>query len=276
MSERGRKEADPALQAVIERLGALGRVPVDPVVQACHLTAMAGVRRSASRLGRVKLAAAFAAGLVLGGTGLASAGVLGETPQNTVADVAAHIGINLPGGTTRATEGCDGTTYENHGQFVRDGGDPHAPCGKPTVATTAGVSEDDGCRPPWAGKGNQGQRTPEAMAAHRAQCEGEAGGLDDVTPGTVPSTVPSRGRSEEAPGHSGAAPGKSAGTPGQSGSTPGRSHTTPGPDEHGKDAAPGVEGQTPGQSGSTPGQSGSTPGQSGTTPGQSGSTPGQP
>jgi hypothetical protein len=260
---------DPAVRQVVERLGAMGRVPVDPAVQARHLTAMAGVRRPASRFGRAKLVAAFAAGLVLGGTGLASAGVLGETPQNAVADAAAHVGIDLPGGTPRSTEGCGGKTYKNHGQFVRDGGDPHAPCGKPVVATTgstvqpgsAGTGSDHaGCRPPWAGKGNQDKRTPEAMAEHRARCGDDAG--DEETPVSVPSTtVPAQGRSEEAPGHTGAAPGKDGDTPGQSGDTPGQSGQTPDADTHGGDVAPGVTESTPGQSGDTPGQSGQAPAQ---------------
>ena len=80
---------------------------------------------------RSKVAVAFAAGLVLGGTSLASAGVLGNTPQNAVADAAGHVGLDLPGGTPRSTEGCGGQTYKNHGQFVSRGGDPHSPCGKP-------------------------------------------------------------------------------------------------------------------------------------------------
>ena len=70
---------------------------------------------------RSKVAAAFAAGLVLGGTSLASAGVLGNTPQNAVADAAGHVGLDLPGGTPRSTEGCGGKTYKNHGQFVSRG-----------------------------------------------------------------------------------------------------------------------------------------------------------
>lgn len=260
---------DPTTQAVVERLAALGRVAVDPAVQARHLTAMAGVRRRANRFGRAKLVAAFAAGLVLGGTGLASAGVLGEKPQNTVADAAARIGLDLPGGTPRSTEGCEGETYKNHGQFVRAGGDPHAPCGKPVVATTGqsenvGTADERGCRPPWAGRGNQDKRTPEAMAEHRARCAD-----DEATPtGNPPTSVPAQGRSEEAPGHTGAAPGKAGDTPGQAEETPGQAGGTPDADQHGKDVAPGVEGQTPGQSGETPGQSGQTPGQAGETPSQ--------
>jgi hypothetical protein len=260
---------DPATREVIQRLAAFGRVPVDPAVQARHLTAMAAARRPrAGRFGRAKVAAAFAAGLVLGGTGLASAGVLGEVPQNAVADAASRVGLNLPGGTARSTEGCpEGKTYRNHGQFVREGGDPHAPCGKPVVATTGGpgggaTEAPGGCRPPWAGKGNQDKRTPEAMAEHRARC-GDDGAGEEQTPSSVPSTLPpAAGGRDDAPGLDGSAPGKAESTPGQSGQTPGQSGDVPDAEDHGKDVAPGVTEETPGRSGQTPGQSGQTPGQS--------------
>ena len=173
------------------RLRALGQTPVEPAVASAHLTAIAAVptgrsvRLVRARFVRSKVVAAFAAGLLLGGTSLASAGVLGSTPQNAVADAAGHVGLDLPGGKPRSTEGCGAKLYKNHGQFVSQGGDPQSPCGKPVKsAHKSGKSEkaDDtklspgagghkGCgKPPWAGTGNHGKKTAAAVAARNAAC----------------------------------------------------------------------------------------------------------
>lgn len=141
------------------RLRALREQPVDPAVASRHLRAMAAVARPASRLARLKVAAAFAAGLVLGGTGLASAGVMGETVQNRLADTAEKVGIDLPGGTPRWHDDtvCGTTRYKNHGQYVKHGVDPQSDCGKPLPSVgkaTRGGTEGDApaaCKPPWAG-----------------------------------------------------------------------------------------------------------------------------
>jgi hypothetical protein len=187
------------------RLRALGRTPVDPIVASAHFSAMAKVRTGSrphparGRFGRAKIAAAFAAGLVLGSTGLASAGALGNTPQNAVANAAVHVGLDLPGGTARSTDGCDGKTYPNHGAFVSQGGDPHSPCGKPLKSTgkpdkstnkpdspdptdkTPDANTPKGCgKPPWAGKGNQAKKTPAAVDARRAACSDDS---TDAAPG---------------------------------------------------------------------------------------------
>jgi hypothetical protein len=177
---------------LVARLRALGERPVDPVVAADHLTAMArvvGARHGArrTRFGRAKVAAAFVAGLVLGGTSLASAGVMGDGVQNAVADAAAKVNVNLPGGTPRSTDGCGGITAKNHGDFVRQGGDPKANCGKPTKAVEnkadagADTEADEGsaCKPPWAGKGLTKDERKAAKAANPnwtpdpAQCAAE-------------------------------------------------------------------------------------------------------
>ena len=177
---------------LIARLRALGERPVDPVVASEHLMAMANVagagrRVARSRFGRAKVAAAFAAGLVLGGTSLASAGVMGEGAQNAVADAAAKVNVNLPGGTPRSTDGCGGITAKNHGDFVRQGGDPKASCGKPQKAVqnkaNAGAdnepSEGSACKPPWAGKGLTKDERRDAKQANPnwapdpAQCPAE-------------------------------------------------------------------------------------------------------
>jgi hypothetical protein len=195
------------------RLAALGRAPVDPAVASAHLTAIATVpagrtfRPVRARFVRGKVAAAFAAGLMLGGTSLASAGVLGSTPQNAVADAAGHVGLDLPGGTPRSTEGCGGKAYKNHGQFVAQGGDPHSPCGKPVKSAdkpgqnhgtkaddkqAPGADARDGCgKPPWAGKGNHAKKTPEAVARRKAAC-GDSSDTETEAPkaGAPATTAP--------------------------------------------------------------------------------------
>jgi hypothetical protein len=193
------------------RLAALGKDPVDPGTASDHLAAIAAVqpgrtlRPVRERFVRGKVAAAFAAGLLLGGTSLASAGALGTTPQNAVADAAGHVGLDLPGGTPRSTEGCGGKTYTNHGLFVSQGGDPHSPCGKPVKSsdkpgkgneanddhgkdTKKAGGPDAGCgKPPWAGKGNRARKTPEAVAPRKAACGDDNSDSDtEATTTTVP------------------------------------------------------------------------------------------
>jgi hypothetical protein len=221
---------------LVDRLRSLGETSIDPDLASAHLTAMAAVapnsprlRPGRERLVRAKVAAAFAAGLVLGGTGLASAGALGTTPQNAVADAAAHVGVDLPGGTARSTEGCDGQSYKNHGEFVSHGGDPHSQCGKPVKSTTNKDSANQkpdktlrggaihGCgKPPWAGKGNHATKTPSAVAARKAACgadSSETGGSDTKreTPPTsihasTPTTVPATSTTTAAPSTTTTAP----------------------------------------------------------------------
>lgn len=157
------------------RLRDLGRNPVEPATASRHLTAMAAGRQvRIGRFGRAKVAAAFAAGIILGGTGLASAGVMGNGAQNTVANAAEHVGVNLPGGKPRSTTGCTvarsgetltQTTFKNHGDYVSAGGDPKADCGKPVKATDNQPDKSKGdehrseCAPPWAGKMPKATRT---------------------------------------------------------------------------------------------------------------------
>ncbi len=202
----------PEHAALAARLAALGKEPVDPAIASEHLTAIAAVPASRTlrpvreRFVRGKVAAAFAAGLLLGGTSLASAGALGNTPQNAVADAAGHVGLDLPGGTPRSAEGCGGKPYKNHGQYVSQGGDPHSPCGKPVKSghkpdknkdatdddakaggTKKAGGAGDGCgKPPWAGKGNHAKKTPEAVARRKAACGADESDDDSGTENKAP------------------------------------------------------------------------------------------
>jgi hypothetical protein len=169
------------------RLRALGDEPVDPTVASYHLTAMAAAAPApkAARLHRPKVVAAFFAGLLLGGTSLASAGALGDTPQNAVADVAAKVGVNLPGGSVeRSTEGCNGVTYKNHGQFVKAGGDPESPCGKPLHSVDKDGEEGEQNKSPDETKAPKVEKDENGKPIG-TPAQGE--GKPDGTPGNGPS-----------------------------------------------------------------------------------------
>ena len=125
-----------------ERLRDLGRQPVDPPTASHHLTAMASAGRRPGTWTRAKVGAAFFAGLLVGGTGLAGAGALPASVQGAAHTTLAQVGVEVPDGhgPTRSTVGCGGKTYKNHGQFVKAQKDKAAaadqPCGKPVQAGT--------------------------------------------------------------------------------------------------------------------------------------------
>lgn len=125
-----------------ERLRDLGRRPVDPATASQHLTAMASAGRRPRIWTRAKVGAAFFAGLLVGGTGLASAGALPGSVQGAAHTTLAQVGVQVPDGhgPARSTVGCGGVTYKNHGQFVKAQKDKAAaadqPCGKPVQAGT--------------------------------------------------------------------------------------------------------------------------------------------
>jgi len=168
-------DADP--DPLAQRLRDLGRLPVDAATSSRHLQAMARVGRSTGRLrGRLKIGLAFAAGLLIGGTGLASAGALPGPAQDAARTTLSKVGVKVPQGTERfndpavcGTDRATGQPFKNHGQYVKaHKGDPAAAqsmCGKPLKAgqkadskpaekpsdPTAGKPDDgDG------GKGNSG------------------------------------------------------------------------------------------------------------------------
>jgi hypothetical protein len=87
---------------LLRRLHALGTQPVDPATAATHLTAMATVapRRAARRSfgHKLRIGAAFAAGLVLGGTGLAAAGALPDGAQQVAHTALSQVKVHVPPG----------------------------------------------------------------------------------------------------------------------------------------------------------------------------------
>ena len=254
------------------RLHALGEQPVDPAVASRHLTTMgmASAPRG-SWWSRARVGAAFAAGLLLGGTGLAAAApnTLPGPAQDAFSKVGGAVGINIQTSAERSTAGCDGT-YKNHGQYVAaqahklhddsdgqsltptvTGGNSaaaHSDCGKPvqsvhSTSNTGGATtqSDTTCgKPPWAGKGNS--LSPQAKAAAQAQRKQQCGadadeqGTEQEAPAT---TTPTTGK-PAVTGQSGEDHGKPA-SPGKSATagTQGESTTTPTTEDHGKPGSPG-------------------------------------
>lgn len=169
---------------VTARLRAMGAQPVDPATMSEHLTALASAPSSrkwfTALRHRAAVAGALLAGLALGTTGAATAGVLG--PMQSIAHtVAAHVGAEgvVPdsnqSGNTKSTDNTkdagvlryrDATacqlpadnqtaTYKNHGQYVKlwvqDANATDAQkqaaaesdCGKPLSAVNKGSDAND-------------------------------------------------------------------------------------------------------------------------------------
>lgn len=166
------------------RLRALSEERVAPHLADAHLAAMAEAPSPAARGSRwtkARVGLAFFAGLLLGGSGLASAGALPGPAQDVAHDVLGAVGVNVP----RSTEGCpEGKEYRNHGEYVSEvseSGDEAATkaaakseCGKPIKGagadgTRRGPKSDNPCRPPWAGgPSSYPGLTPEQRRERRA------------------------------------------------------------------------------------------------------------
>ena len=185
-------------QDVVERLRALGQQPVEPALASAHLTAMAGGRPGTRGWTRLKVGGAFLAGLLLGGTGLASAGALPDPVQQAAHSALRQVGIDVPPGHDRydgpeCGKDANGQAFRNHGQYVKanKANNPEAGksrCGKPVKAgqgsTTSSSapgaanrnSAADNCQgpPPWAtDKTMTAEEKTAAQAARRAACPGE-------------------------------------------------------------------------------------------------------
>ena len=147
-------EQDP----LTDRLRDLGRQPVDPATSSRHLTAMAAAEGGRRRVStKLKVGLAFAAGLLIGGTGLASAGALPAPAQNVAHSTLSKVGVDVPRGTERYNDpavcGLDpatGKPFRNHGQYVKaNKANPAAGesrCGKPVKAGT-GAEATPGQKP---------------------------------------------------------------------------------------------------------------------------------
>ena len=193
--------------ALVDRLRDLGRQPVEPATASRHLSEMAAAPSGHSRLWtRLKIGAAFAAGLIVGGTGLASAGALPGPAQDAARTTLSKVGVNVPHGTERFNDpavcGLDPSTqkpFRNHGQYVKaHKGDPAAAqsrCGKPLTAGTeaeeapTGSPADPGARQ-GNGNGNNGNGKGHGKNKNKDKSKGgEEGkqGPEDTAPGQGPA-----------------------------------------------------------------------------------------
>jgi hypothetical protein len=192
------------------RLRHLGAQPIEPRRQAADLVAMAGVRRSSGRMSgflgsKVRLAAAFLVGLLLGGTGLAAADALPDPAQHVAHNVLARVGVDVPNPERYHGPECGAEVKRNHGAYVSD--DPtlaQGRCGKPVHAGGSGGqgngngNGDGGAdrgpckgRPPWAGNTTMTDAEVEAAKAERAaQCGTDDAEADEVESDDVEADVP--------------------------------------------------------------------------------------
>lgn len=190
------------------RLGALGRVPIDPATAEQHLAAIGALAPGRSgrwRPGWKIVVGAGLAGFLAGSTGLAAAGSLPAPAQDVAHDVLATVGIDVP----RSTEGCpEGTSFRNHGEYVSSveaaGGDveaaAHSDCGMPVRSGGRGGGgaggggepgtprpDEDGdpCTgpPPWAGAHLDRELRRALQEEHRLLCGDD---LDDDEAEEVP------------------------------------------------------------------------------------------
>jgi hypothetical protein len=137
---------------LIARLHSFASAPVDDDLAAAHATFMATAQVVASprRHVRSMVAGGTLIGAMLAGTGIAAAaGNLPSPVQNAAHTVLAKVGVDVPRGTARSTDGCPaGQTFKNHGQFVRSqpagaarDAAAQSNCGKPLVSVNGGSSD---------------------------------------------------------------------------------------------------------------------------------------
>jgi hypothetical protein len=245
---------------LVSRLGDLGRTPVDPHVASSHLRALAGVPVRPAWFGRLRVTGAFAAGLLVGTTGLATAGALPAPVQQIAHTTLGAVGVDVPG--TDRVGGPECGDAKNHGQFVRaaDKGHraeaAHSDCGKPksavdgkgagdTAPTTGGAAADCQGPPPWA-KQAITDKAAKAAAQHawEARCGDDRESVEQEGSSSTTPTTEAGDEHESDEGHGG--PGNEAHPPAPS-------------DDHGPPAgSPGEEHSHSGKAGEAPEPSGGT------------------
>ena len=164
------------------RLHDLGQQPVDPAVAARHLSAMSQLPARRMLTQRLRIVGAFAVGLLVGTTGLATAGALPDGVQEVAHDTLGKVGLDVPRGDRYQGAECGGEV-KNHGQYVRSQPKENraeaaaSRCGKPVQAGTDNDKADgNGCgKPPWAGRGKPTQAEKDAR---KTACVPDAGDAD--------------------------------------------------------------------------------------------------
>jgi hypothetical protein len=172
---------------LIARLGGLAE-PIHPARQASDLAAMAAAvtPRRGLFASKLRVAAAFLAGLLLGSTGLAAADALPDPAQHVAHQVLDRVGVQVPDPERYHGPECGATAKRNHGAYVRD---DHAmaqtDCGKPVKAAGQGPDGAPGqgkaakgpCqgKPPWAGSTMTAEERAAAQAEREAACPDDDG-----------------------------------------------------------------------------------------------------
>ena len=184
------------------RLNTLGRQPVEPALASRHLTAMTNVLPRRNLMQRLRIVGAFAVGVLVGTTGLASAGALPGGMQEVAHDTLGAVGVDVPRGERYQGAECGGEV-KNHGQYVKSQPKEKraeaaaSRCGKPIQAGDDGAEKakadkaDGGCRPAWAGRGKPTQAEKDA---HKA-CVSKG----DKAGGTVAEDPAAASRTPESP-----------------------------------------------------------------------------
>lgn len=193
------------------RLRHLGTHPIDADRQAADLASIAAIARPAPpRVGflgsKLRVAAAFLVGLIVGSTGLAAADALPDPAQHVAHNVLAQVGVDVPNPDRYHGPECGPEQKRNHGAYVRDDHSLAASdCGKPVGAGAEDGEVDEGqgngdvkapradkgpCqgKPPWAGNKTMTEEEVAAAKAERAALCGAD--EDDADDGQDPSDAP--------------------------------------------------------------------------------------
>jgi hypothetical protein len=163
------------------RLRQIGTHHVDPAVQADHLSRMATIRTRPTIGPKLRVAAAFLAGLLIGGSGLAAAGALPDPVQHVAHRTLDPLGIDVPDPERYHDDKCGDEVKKNHGAYVSDDQQlAKSRCGKPVQAGEPGGAGGDGAKgekgpcqgpPPWAGDGEDSMTAEEKAAAQAKRTE---------------------------------------------------------------------------------------------------------
>lgn len=208
---------------LLRRLRRLGTTPIEPERRAADLAAMASAapggpttpaaRRAPLWRSKVRLAAAFLAGLLVGSTGLAAADALPDPAQHIAHRALSTVGVSVPDPVRYHGPECGPDEKGNHGAYVRDDHSlARSECGKPvhapgTDGETSGepsgkadkgqgkghAADPEGChgKPPWAGNNAM---TPDQRAAAQAERAARCGTSTDEAEAdedkAVPDTAP--------------------------------------------------------------------------------------
>jgi hypothetical protein len=198
---------------VISRLHSLS-VPVDDDVAARHLDSLSTVAPTVRHMRmRTLVGGGTLAVAMLAGTGIAAAaGNLPGPMQGAAHATLSKVGVDVP--KERSTEGCNGKTYKNHGQFMKDQPKTGAArsaaaksmCGKPINAstdadedetTTPGASQDKGKpgNPGNKGAENKGAENKGTDTADEKKATPDAGQPETPGKSTAPGLNKDKGNS---------------------------------------------------------------------------------